>query len=41
METKETKECSTCGVASEVYVSFPCPECAEVEIVRCAHCRSI
>jgi hypothetical protein len=34
--------CSTCGISligQENFVKFDCPNCAKVEIIRCARCK--
>lgn len=36
--------CTSCNreiASGDVAVKFPCPQCAEVEIWRCSHCRRL
>ncbi|MGC8710145.1 MAG: zinc finger domain-containing protein [Candidatus Micrarchaeia archaeon] len=33
------KVCISCGKLTSKYSQFKCPNCGEVEIIRCEHCR--
>ncbi len=40
----EVKECTSCGAnltAEESFSIFPCPNCGEVLIARCEHCKKL
>ncbi|HDN83482.1 MAG TPA: DUF1610 domain-containing protein [Candidatus Altiarchaeales archaeon] len=37
-----TKKCTSCKrEVYKGYVEFKCPNCGEIQIVRCPHCRDI
>ena len=44
MEMSKVKYCTSCKkeISDEKgAVEFPCPNCNEVMIIRCEHCRSV
>lgn len=40
----EAGRCASCGKrigAEQNWVTFPCPQCAETDIVRCEKCKTL